>query len=265
MCAFFQFVSKTKTGSIDTRRPFVTPREACDKLNGSAVGGVALVSMLDIPECLLSSSRISNRSLIDIREVKLDLLIKQLKIVAACYTKSSLNDKKTEAFDYLNICKRIYEHLACLNNPSDIAKEMRICDLNEWIWNGTNGFSSSNQIYLIEKTHPLANFVQIIPYELYSFRTFFESMLIKLQPEATRLEDLIRTQNINDENLFKWIKDHYPTDRRLLQIIAEIETKTAKPQMLDDQTKITFTRTLELSEDKIYLHLPGELNSFNLF
>ena len=63
------------------------------------------------------------RSLIELRELKLDLLIKQLKCVVLCYVKSSSHEQKSETFDYLNVCKRLYESLANLNNPSDVLKE----------------------------------------------------------------------------------------------------------------------------------------------
>jgi len=263
----------TWQGSIDSRRPFVTPRDVCEKSNAFLVGATSLVSMLDFPESFQTSNRFVNnsttRSLIDLREVKLDLLIKQLKSVVLCYLKSSSNEQKTETFDYLNVCKRLYETLANLNNPSDILKEMRICDLTEWIWNGTTGFSSIHQIYLIDKTHPLIPYVQSLPYELYNYRKFFESMGVKCQPESARLEDLIRNQSINDENLFKWIKEIYTTDRRLLQMINEIEVKTTAKStstsktLPDEQTRITFTSTLDLSDEKIYLYLSDMFNQQN--
>ncbi|CAF3697917.1 unnamed protein product, partial [Adineta steineri] len=264
----------TWQGSIDSRRPFVTPREVCDKSNAFLVGATALVSSLDLPESFLSSSRSltisssSNRLLLDMREIKLDLLIKQLKCIVLCYLKCSSHEQKSETFDYLNLCKRIYDALSHINNPSDILKEMRICDLIDWIWNGTNGFSSSNQIYLIDKTHPLASYVQILPYELYNYRKFFESMGVKYQPDSAKVEDIIRNQQIYDENLFKWIKDTYTTDRRLLQIVNDMEVKTTKQvpptkNILDEQTRITFSSTLDLSEEKIYLYLPDIFNKQN--
>lgn len=257
-------------GSIDSRRPFVTPREVCDKSSAFLVGATALVSSLDLTESFVSSTRSLNssssssasRCLIDMRDVKLDLLIKQLKCVVLCYLKSPTHEQKSETFDYLNLCKRLYDTLSLINNPSDILKEMRICDLVEWIWNGTTGFSSSSQLYLIDKSHPLAPFVQILPYELYNYRKFFESMGVKYQPESARLEDLLRSQQIYDENLFKWIKDVYTTDRRLLQMVNELEAKAAKQasakSIPDEQTRITFSSTLDLSDDKIYLYLPGK-------
>ncbi|CAF5007961.1 unnamed protein product, partial [Rotaria sp. Silwood1] len=259
--------------SIDSRRPFVTPREVCDKSHAFLVGATALVSSLDLPESFVSSIRSSNsssssnRSLIDMREVKLDLLIKQLKCIVLCYLKCSLHEQKSETFDYLNLCKRLYDALSYINNPNDILKEMRICDLVEWIWNGTNGFSSSNQLYLIDKTHPLASYVQILPYELYNYRKFFESMGVKYQPESAKLEELLRNQQIYDENLFKWIKETYTTDRRLLQMINDLEIKATKQMptkpIPDEQTRITFSSTLDLSDDKIYLYLPDIFNKQN--
>jgi hypothetical protein len=201
------------------------------------------------------------------REVKLDLLIKQLKCIVLCYQKSSSHEQKSETFDYLNLCKRLYDTLSHMNNPSDIQKEMRICDLVEWIWNGINGFSSTNHIYLIDKTHPLSSFVQILPYEIYNYRKFFESMGVKYQPESAKLEDILRNQQVYDENLFKWIRDTYTTDRRLLQMINDLELKSVKPiptkTIPDEQTRITFSSTLDLSEDKIYLYLPGKRISFS--
>ncbi|CAF3425408.1 unnamed protein product [Rotaria sp. Silwood1] len=263
----------TWQGSIDSRRPFVTPREVCDKSHAFLVGATALVSSLDLPESFVSSIRSSNsssssnRSLIDMREVKLDLLIKQLKCIVLCYLKCSLHEQKSETFDYLNLCKRLYDALSYINNPNDILKEMRICDLVEWIWNGTNGFSSSNQLYLIDKTHPLASYVQILPYELYNYRKFFESMGVKYQPESAKLEELLRNQQIYDENLFKWIKETYTTDRRLLQMINDLEIKATKQMptkpIPDEQTRITFSSTLDLSDDKIYLYLPDIFNKQN--
>ena len=193
------------------------------------------------------------------REVKLDLLIKQLKCIVLCYLKCSSHEQKSETFDYLNLCKRLYETLSHINNPIDILKEMRICDLTEWIWNGTTGFSSSNQIYLIDKVHPLASYVQILPYELYNYRKFFESMAVKYQPESSKLEEIVRNQQIYDENLFKWIRETYTTDRRLLQILNDIELKSSKQKIPDEQTRITFSSTLDLSDDKIYLYLPGKI------
>ncbi|UJR23291.1 hypothetical protein I4U23_026307 [Adineta vaga] len=261
----------TWQGSIDSRRPFVTPREVCDKSNVFLIGATALVSSLDLPENFLSSSRTlnstSNRLLIDMREIKLDLLIKQLKCIVLCYLKCSSHEQKSETFDYLNLCKRLYDTLSHMNNSNDILKEMRICDLNEWIWNGTNGFSTSNQIYLIDKTHPLAPYVQILPYELYNYRKFFESMGVKHHPDSAKLEDIIRNQQIYDENLFKWIKETYTNDRRLLQIINDFETKNTKTMptktVPDEQTRITFSSTLDLSDDKIYLYLPDIFNKQN--
>ncbi|CAM2704787.1 unnamed protein product [Rotaria socialis] len=265
----------TWQGSIDSRRPFVTPREVCDKSHAFLVGATALVSSLDLPESFVSptrtltspSSPLPNRLLIDMREVKLDLLIKQLKCIVLCYLKCSLHEQKSETFDYLNLCKRLYDALSHINNPSDILKEMRICDLVEWIWNGTNGFSSSNQLYLIDKIHPLASYVQILPYELYNYRKFFETMGVKYQPESAKLEDLIRNQQIYDENLFKWIKEMYAADRRLIQVITDLELKNIKPtptkSIPDEQTRITFSSTLDLSDDKIYLYLPDIFNKQN--
>ena len=43
----------TWQGSIDTRRPFVTPREVCDKTQAFLVGATALVSSLDLPESFM--------------------------------------------------------------------------------------------------------------------------------------------------------------------------------------------------------------------
>jgi len=261
---FFLFVC---LGSIDTRRSFVTPREVCDKIHGFLVGGTALVSSLDLPESFYLSSRLllSNRLVIDMREIKLDLLIKQLKSLVLCYQKSSLIEQKNETFDYLNLSKRLYETLSHLNNPNDILKEMRICDLNEWIWNSINGYSSINHIYLLDKNHPLSSYVQILPYELYNYRNFFESMGVKYQPESSKLEDLLRSQQILDENLFKWIKETYTTDRRLLQLINDLELKLISKgnnnktkNLNDEQTRITFSSTLDLSDDKVYLYLPGK-------
>jgi hypothetical protein len=251
-------------GSIDSRRPFVTPREVCDKSNAFLVGATALVSSLDLPESFVRSPSSTSRLLIDMREIKLDLLIKQLKCIVLCYQKSSLHEQKSETFDYLNLCKRLYESLSHINNPSDILKEMRICDLVEWIWNGINGFSSTHQIYLIDKTHPLASYVQILPYELYNYRKFFEAMGVKYQPESTKLEDILRNQQTVDENLFKWIRETYTTDRRLLQMISDIELKSPKPKTIpDEQTRITFSSTLDLSDEKIYLYLPDIFNKQN--
>ena len=255
-------------GSIDARRSFVTPREVCDKIHGHLVGATALVSSLDLSDSLYVTSRSSassTRSLLEMRDVKLDLLIKQLKYLTLCYSKSSPLEQKNETFDYLNLCKRIYETLSHMNNPNDILKEMRIGDLTEWIWNGTNGFSPANHVYLVDKTHPLASYVQILPYELYNYRKFFESMGVKAQPDSSKLEDLLRNQQQQpiDEHLFKWIKDTYTTDRRLLQLINDFETKAASKgnskskSIGDDQTRITFSSTLDLAEDKIYLYLPG--------
>lgn len=195
--------------------------------------------------------------------MKLDLLIKQLKCIVLCHSKCSSHDQKSETFDYLNLCKRLYETLANLTNPSDISKEMRICDLTEWIWNGINGFSSPHQIYLVDKTHPLAPYVQILPYELYNYRKFFESMGVKYQPESARFEDLIRNQTITDEALFKWVREAYTNDRRLLLLISEMEAKANKAAvpnktLPDEQTRITFTSTLDLSDDKTYLFLSGK-------
>jgi hypothetical protein len=253
-------------GSIDSRRSFVTPREVCDKIHGFLVGATALVSSLDLPESFSHSSRsiLSNRYLIDLREIKLDLLIKQLKSLVLSYQKSSLNEQKNETFDYLNLSKRLYETLTHLNNPNDIIKEMRICDLNEWIWNSTNGFSSTNQIYLLDKTHPLASYVPILPYELYNYRKFFESMGVKYHPESSKIDELLRTQQISDENLFKWIKETYANDRRLLQFVNDLELKyppkgpNKSKNITDEQTRITFSSTLDLSDDKVYLYLPGK-------
>jgi hypothetical protein len=91
-------------------------------------------------------------------------------------------------------------------------------------------------------------------------------MGVKYQPESARLEDLLRNQQINDENLFKWIRDTYTTDRRLLQMINDIEIKLSKQiptkNIPDEQTRITFSSTLDLSEEKIYLYLPGKIISF---
>ncbi|CAF4634917.1 unnamed protein product, partial [Rotaria sp. Silwood2] len=83
----------TWQGSVDTRHSFVTSREVCDKTHGFLAGAVALISSLDLPESFYSSTRSSssssstttNRMLLDMREVKLDLLIKQLKCIVLCY------------------------------------------------------------------------------------------------------------------------------------------------------------------------------------
>jgi len=200
------------------------------------------------------------------REIKLDLLIKQLKCLVLSYQKSSLNEQKNETFDYLNLSKRLYDTLSHINNPTDILKEMRICDLNEWIWNSTNGYSSSNNLYLLDKNHPLSPYVQILPYELYNYRKFFETMGVKYQPESSKIEELVRNQQILDENLFKWIKETYTTDRRLVQLINDLELKLIPKinnnnkikNLNDEQTRITFSSTLDLSDDKVYLYLPGK-------
>jgi hypothetical protein len=254
------------TGSIDPRRSFVNPREVCDKTSGFLVGGTALISSLDLPESFYVSSRSPNRLLLDMREIKLDLLIKQLKCIVLCYQKSSPHEQKNETFDYLNLCKRLYETLSLFTNFTDISNEMRKCSLTEWIWNSTNGFSSTNHIYLIDKNHPLALYVQILPYELYNYRKFFESMGVKHQPESSKIEDLLRNQQQQpiDEHLFKWIKETYTTDRRLLQLINDFELKSIpkgnnkSKNLNDEQTRITFSSTLDLSDDKVYLYLPGK-------
>lgn len=230
------------------------------------MGATALVCSLDLPESFSTKSRstLSHRYLIDLREVKLDLLIKQLKSLVQSYQKISSHDQKTESFDYLNLSKRLYETFIQLNNPTDILKEMRICDLNEWIWNGHNGYSSINQIYLLDKTHPLAAYVPILPYELYNYRKFFESMGVKHQPESSRIEEILRNQSVADESLFKWVKETYSSDRRLLQLINDLELKSLPKtsnktkNLADDQTRITFSSTLDLSDDKVYLYLPGK-------
>ncbi|CAF2362730.1 unnamed protein product [Rotaria sp. Silwood2] len=265
----------TWQGSVDTRHSFVTSREVCDKTHGFLAGAVALISSLDLPESFYSSTRSSsssssttNRMLLDMREVKLDLLIKQLKCIVLCYQKSSSQEQKNESFDYLNLCKRLYDTLSHINNPNDILKEMRLCDLAEWIWNSTNGFSSTNHIYLIDKVHPLALYVQILPYELYNYRKFFESMGVKYLPDASKLEDLLRNQQQQsiDENLFKWIKETYTKDRRLLQLVNDLESKFNSKgnhktkNINDDQTRITFSSTLDLSDDKVYLYLTDIFN-----
>ncbi|CAF0732765.1 unnamed protein product [Adineta steineri] len=264
----------TWQGSIDTRRAFVNPRDLCDKLHGTLVGGIVLVTSLDLPEAFYVSSRPSNRSIFDMREIKLDILIKQLKCIVLCYQKSSSHEQKNETFDYLNLCKRLYETLSHLTNTNDILNEMRKCSLTEWIWNSINGFSSINHIFLIDKTHPLASYVQILPYELYNYRKFFESIGVKTQPEASKIEDLIRNQQQQpiDEHLLKWIKETYTTDRRLLQLINDYELKSLSKATInnnnnnktknlnDEQTRITFSSTLDLSDDKVYLYLPDIFN-----
>ena len=93
-------------------------------------------------------------------------------------------------------------------------------------------------------------------------------MGVKYQPESARLEDLIRNQSINDENLFKWAKETYTNDRRLLQMINDIESKpikstTTNKNLPDEQTRITFSSTLDLSDEKIYLYLPEMFNKQN--
>lgn len=229
------------------------------------MGATALVCSLDLPESFSSKSRstLSHRYLIDLREIKLDLLIKQLKSLVLSYQKISSHEQKTESFDYLNLSKRLYETFVHLNNPNDILKEMRICDLTEWIWNGLNGYSSINQIYLLDKTHPLAAYVPILPNELYNYRKFFESMGVKHQPESSKIEEILRNQSVTDESLFKWVKETYTNDRRLLQLINDLELKSLpkssnkSKNLTDDQTRITFSSTLDLSDDKVYLYLPG--------
>ncbi|CAF4694642.1 unnamed protein product, partial [Rotaria sp. Silwood2] len=86
----------TWQGSVDTRHSFVTSREVCDKTHGFLAGAVALISSLDLPESFYSSTRSSsssssttNRMLLDMRDVKLDFLIKQLKCIVLCYQKCS--------------------------------------------------------------------------------------------------------------------------------------------------------------------------------
>ena len=256
-------------GSIDIRRTFAIPREVCDKTHAFLVGATTLISSLELPESFYVASRSSPaRLLLDMREIKLDLLIKQLKCLILCYLKCSPTEQKSETFDYLNLCKRIYDTLAAMNNPNDVLKEMRICDLSEWIWNGNHGFSAVSHIYLIDKTHPLTPYVQILPYELYNYRKFFESMGVRYQPEASKLEDLLRNQQQQpiDEHLFKWIKETYTNDRRLLQLVNDLESKAVgkgnqkNKTITDDQTRITFTSTLDLADDKVYLYLPGKSN-----
>jgi hypothetical protein len=90
-------------------------------------------------------------------------------------------------------------------------------------------------------------------------------MGVKHQPESSKLEDLLRNQQIHDENLFKWIKDTYTTDRRLLQFVNDLELKSLPKgnhktkNLNDEQTRITFSSTLDLSDDKVYLYLPGKI------
>jgi hypothetical protein len=92
-------------------------------------------------------------------------------------------------------------------------------------------------------------------------------MGVKYQPESMKIEDLIRNQQIFDENLFKWIKETFATDRRLLQFINDLELKLISKgnnnnnktkNLNDEQTRITFSSTLDLSDDKVYLYLPGK-------
>jgi hypothetical protein len=89
-------------------------------------------------------------------------------------------------------------------------------------------------------------------------------MGVKYHPESSKIDELLRSQQIGDENLFKWIKETYPNDRRLLQFVNDLELKSLpkgpnkSKNIVDEQTRITFSSTLDLSDDKVYLYLPGK-------
>ncbi|CAF1133714.1 unnamed protein product, partial [Didymodactylos carnosus] len=248
----------TWQGSVDPRRLYVTPRDCTDKSYSYVIGSVCLISSLDIP--------LEHRGKIDLREIKIDLLVKHLKIVIQCFMKCTPTEHKNEYSEYSNICKKLYESLSHFD-MIEISKEMKIHDINEWIWNGQT-FSSPSQIYLIEKTHVLAPYVQIVPYDFYSFTKFFERVGVKFKADSSKIEDILRTQQ-GDDHFYKWIRDTY-TDRRLLQLVNDVEmkqqqtnsTKTTKASTSkDEQTRITFSSTLDNSDDKYYLYLPGKLHS----
>lgn len=258
--------------TIDSRRAFCCPRDVYEKNRAVLVGATGLCSSIDFFESFKIGIGASfARSPIDFHEIKLEIIIKQLKSIVQCYPKSLNHQQKNESLEYFNLCKRIYDFLSHINNPTEILKEMRIGDVVDWIWNGASGYSSINHIYSLDKNHPLANYVQCLPYELNAYRKFFESMGVKHYPDSTKVEDILRSQQSIDEHAFKWIKEHYSNDRRLSQIINELETKThgrgnnKTKSIPDDQTRITFTSTLDLSENKIYLYLTGLLNMARSF
>jgi hypothetical protein len=255
---------------IETRRLYSTPREICDKSHAFIIGSTGYVSSIDFSELSTNKSRSSSSIIhrLEMHDVKLELIIEHLKCLVTCYKKCSPSEQRTETSSYIKTCQRIYDALMLHNNPNDIVKKMRSLDLIEWIWNGVNGFASANRIYLIDKTHPLAAYVKMFPYELSKYQKFFEAVGVKHQPDPMELQEILRSQQQQqtiDERLLKWIREKYADDR-LLKFIYDIESKTIgksngkSKSMTDDQTRITFTSTLDLADDKVYLYLSGKSN-----
>ena len=215
---------------------FASPRDCVDSQYAYCAGSVSCVADLEVPAEL--------KPYIDLRQVHLDTVVRHLKLITKCFDSSAL---KTEWYDYLTVSKKCYEFMSTYE-PQDIYRELKANDLNEWIWNGT-GFSSIHSIYIItEKEHPLCSHTAVLPYELYIFVKFFETLGIRKLPDLKQLEIMLlncvkSSQKIlsgssptnSEQNqlllenaaknypLINWIKLNYSSDKRLLTIIKDYE------------------------------------------
>ncbi|CAF0746878.1 unnamed protein product [Brachionus calyciflorus] len=266
----------------DSASKFSSPKDCVDHSYSYCVGSVSYISDLDIPTQL--------KDFLDLKKVHLDQVVRHLKITTKCFDSSAL---KIEWYDYLTVTKKCYEFMMT-SDPININRELKANDLNEWIWTGS-GFSSISSVYLLnDKDHPLSSHLDTLPYELYPFLAFFESLGMKKTPDAKQLETiilkcvknthkLINSSKVMSKDqivenaaknypLINFIKLNYPNESKLINNIKDYEESlislsSSLNPFVSSQTSATISSSLlndTSSNDLVYLYLPDIYKSVDI-
>jgi hypothetical protein len=241
------------------RVKYCSPKECLNQQYAYCAGSVTYISDLTVPCELLKSTSI------DLKQINLDLIVRHLKNTKKHFDQHAL---KSEWYDYLTVAKNCYEYMSTYDT-TDLYKELKANDLNDWLWNGS-GFSSISQIFLItEREHPLCPHVHTIPYELYVFLKFFERIGIKKLPDIKQLEEILiklfKVANKQQPNelldcaarnyqLVSWIKVNYAGDKRLLTLIKEYEENLIAVSTLNNQSLPFIVQTNGMASTTVHNH-----------
>lgn len=258
---------------------FSSPKDCVDQSYSYCVGSVNCISDIDIPNQL--------KDFLDLKKVYLDQVVRHLKITTKCFESSAL---KIEWYDYLTLSKKCYEFMSA-HETASINRELKSNDLTEWIWTGS-GFSSISSVYLLnDKDHPLSSHLDTLPYELYPYLAFFESLGMKKTPDAKQLESIILKcvknthKLINSaklmskdqilENaaknypLINYIKLNYPNEAKLINNIKDYEesllnlSSSVNP-FVTQPIGLSMNNMNEVPADLIYLYLPDVYKSVDI-
>ncbi|RNA34288.1 sacsin [Brachionus plicatilis] len=265
--------------AMNTR--FSSPRDCVDQSYSYCVGSVSCISDLDIPNQL--------KDFLDLKKVHLDQVVRHLKITTKCFESSAL---KIEWYDYLTVAKKCYEFM-CVHEAATISRELKANDLTEWVWTGER-FSSISSVYLLnDKDHPLSSHLDTLPYELYPYLAFFESIGMKKTPDAKQLEliilkcvknthklinsaklmskDQILENAAKNYPLINYIKLNYPNEAKLINNIKDYEeslvslSSSLNPFVSQPSVGLSINAMAnEASTDLIYLYLPDVYKSADI-